>query len=68
MGRSLLCLDGIQVFDLSDVLQLHHPLDLHTRSAAITIDTSIRASLQHFVCGFGKLIGNGHGHASDALV
>ena len=51
MGRSLLCLDGIQVLDFSYVLQLHHPLDLHKSSAAITTDTSSRASLQHFMCG-----------------
>ena len=51
MGCSLLCLNGIQVFDFPDVLQLDHPLDLHRSSAAITIDTRNRASLQHFMCG-----------------
>ena len=50
MGCSLLCLDGIQVFDLPDVLQLHHPLYLHMSSAAITTDTSSIAFLQHFMC------------------
>ena len=47
MGRSLLCLDGIQVLNLSNVLQLHHPLDLQARSAAITTDSSSMASMQH---------------------
>ena len=50
MRRSLLCLNGISGFDFSDVLQLHHPLNLHTNSAAISIDPSSRASLQHLLC------------------